>query len=106
MMRPGPLVLEQADADRGLRGVDAHIEGGDALVHEAPESAGPEVRERHIAPVGEGEPEVIVPQPEALARTGGIPVDEAEDAFVRALADLVGLGNDAERLAGLPVDLE
>jgi hypothetical protein len=69
------------------------------------ETAWPEIRERHIASVGERKPEIVILQEQRLACILRISVDEAEGALVGALTDGIGRSDDAERFARRLLDL-
>ena len=61
----GPVVLQEPHPDLGLRGVDRDVEGRDPLIHQPLKPLGTQVGEGDVAPVGEGEAEIVVPEPEA-----------------------------------------
>ena len=99
------LVDQQSDSDLGLSGVHAHVERTDTLLHQALHPLRPQVRQCHVAAVREGEAKIVVAQPQALPHVLRISIDETKHAFVPALPDRDGGGDDPHGFSRLSNDV-
>ena len=97
MMSPARRFTRSRSRHLGIGRMHAHVERRDMLLDQAAETLRPQVRQRHVAAIREGEPEVVVAQPQRAARVLRIAIDEAEHALVRALAKRIRLRNDPRR---------
>jgi hypothetical protein len=103
-----PPVAQHLGPDVGVGGVDADVEGAEALGHHPLQVGLGEAGEGGEVPVEERQAVVVVLEVEALPQTGRQLVDEAELAVVVAGPDLVEEGRGhlhAHRLTGPLVDL-
>ncbi len=99
------VVDQQSSSDFGFRGMDAHVERTDPLLHQALHPPRPQVRQCHVAPVREGEAKVVVAQPQAFPDVFWISIDEAKNAFVAALPNRVGSRDDPHGFSRFPFDV-